>query len=121
MKPISIAKPSTLLSLLLFALAWVVPGPATAADDITSMLSNAKTAADDEAIAAYYDKQAAGAKENAELHTRMLAIVKQQDGPGIAKWHMDTHCEGLIRQYKAAAKMYAEMAHAYREMAKMMK
>lgn len=114
----SIAKLSTLLSLLVFAAVWALPGGALAAEDITAMIANAKTAADHEAIAAYYDKEAAGAKENAELHSKMLKVIKTQGGPGVAKWHMDTHCADLVKGYESAAKRYTEMAHAHREMAK---
>lgn len=91
---------------------------ANAADDIAAMIANAKTAADHEAIATYYDKEAATAKESAARHTKMLAVIKTQGGPAIAKWHMDKHCEDLIQQYESAAKMYGEMAAAHREMAK---
>lgn len=111
---------SMLLSLLLLVALWA-PVRAPAADDIDEMLANAKTAADHEGIAAYYDKEAAAAKEKADLHRRMLAIVKKQGGPGIAKWHMDRHCERLIKQYDDSAQMYTEMAHAHREMARDLK
>jgi hypothetical protein len=92
--------------------------PANAATDIAAMIANAKTAADHQAIAAYYDKEAASAKEAAAVHRKMLAAIQSQGGPAIAKWHMDTHCEQLIEQYESAAKMYTDMAAAHREMAK---
>jgi hypothetical protein len=111
-------KRSALLSLLVFAAVWAAPPQVTAAEDITAMLANAKTAADHQAIATYYDQQAAAAKENAALHKRMLDIVKKQGTAPLAKWHMDTHCESLIQKYESAAKDYTEMANAHREMAK---
>jgi tRNA-dihydrouridine synthase len=95
--------------------------PATAAENIEEMLGSAKTAADHEAIAAHYEKEAAAAKEKAELHKRMLAIIKKQGGPAIAKWHMDRHCERLIKQFEDSAQMYTEMAQAHREIAKDLK
>lgn len=90
-----------------------------AAGDITAMIANAKTAADHEAIAAYYDKEAATSKEKAALHRRMLEVIKKRGGgPDIAKWRMDQHCEDLVKGFDSAAKMYTEMAQAHREMAK---
>ncbi len=101
-----------------FAMAIPLALRANAADDIAAMIANAKTAADHEAIATYYDHEATAAKEHVAMHRSMLAAIKKQGGPGIAKWHMDKHCEELIREHEAAAKLYTEMAQAEREIAK---
>lgn len=111
---------------ILFALAMVavlamaipLAFPADAADDIAAMIANAKTAADHEAIATYYDREAAAAKEKVAMHRSMLAAIKKQGGPGIAKLHMDQHCEDLIQKHEATAQLYTEMAQAEREIAK---
>lgn len=107
--------------MILAAVAWIyVPRPA-AAEDVTAMLQSAKTAADHEAIAAYYEKEAAAAKEKAVLHRSMGDLVKKQGGPAVAKWGMDKHCLALVNQYEEAAKSYTELAKAEREIAKAMK
>ena len=107
--------------IILVAVAWtLVPRPA-AAEDVAAMVQNAKTAADHEAIATYYEKEAAAAKEKAALHRSMGDIVKKQGGPGVAKWGMDKHCLDLVNQYEGAAKSYTDLAKAERELAKTMK
>jgi hypothetical protein len=103
-----------------FATAMLV-APVLAREDIEQMIATAKTAADHEAIAGYYDRQAQVAKEKAGLHRRMLAIVKKQGGPGVAKWHMDDHCAALVKEFEQSATNYSRLATAHRELAKELK
>jgi len=84
-----------------------------------SSFAGAKSPADHEALAAYYDKQAADARAKAELHRKMGEEYKKAPGPfGMTKTHFHEHCEALARNYTASAKEYAAMASAHREMAK---
>ncbi len=86
--------------------------------DIEKLISTAKTPADHEAIAAYYDKEAAAAKGKAEVHRKMGEDYKKAGGAAALKTHFHEHCESLVRIYEAAAKDYAAMAASHREMAK---
>jgi len=92
---------------------------ATADDDMPMMIEKAKTAADHERIAAMYDKQAAEAKKQAELHRKMEKSysVGPVAGKGTAT-PLPQHCAALAKHYEAAAQEYAELAAAHREMAK---
>jgi hypothetical protein len=86
--------------------------------DIDKMILNAKTPADHEAIAAYYDEQAATAKAKAATHRNMGEDYKKVGGALASKTHFHEHCESLVRSFESAAKDYAAMAAAHREMAK---
>lgn len=94
---------------------------AGADEDIAQMLQSAKTAADHEAIAAYYTREADSAKAKVDLHRKMGEIVKRQGGAGVAKWHMDEHCDELVREFESAAKQYSALAEAHRSWAKELK
>jgi hypothetical protein len=117
----SLLRGSLLLgSLLLLTVGDAVPvGPAAAADapDITQLIATAKTPADHEKIAAYYDKEAAADRASAELHRRMLESYRKAGGALIEKWHLDHHCESLINDYEKAATMNATMAETHRKLA----
>jgi len=88
------------------------------AADIEEMIASAKTPADHEAIAAYFDKQAADAKAKAEEHRKMGESYKKGGGALAEKTHFHEHCEALVKIYNQAAKDYAAMAAAHRDMAK---
>ena len=105
--------------LMLLAASFVFPRPAPADDDadIAAKIASAKTAADHEAIAAYYDHEAAEARENAERHEKMGEGYKKAGGPFL-KTHLHEHCEALVKSYQSEAKMFAQMAAGHREMAK---
>ena len=92
---------------------------AMADDDMTTMIENAKTAADHERIAAMYDKQAAEAKKQAEIHRKMEKSysVGPMAGKGTTT-PLPQHCAALAKHYEAAAQEYTTLAAAHREMAK---
>jgi hypothetical protein len=102
-----------------FALGLGMPAmPAMAAEaDIIEQLKAAKP--DHEAIASYYEKEAADAKEKAALHRNMAktystgtSIGKGQGAP------LSQHCTTLAKEFDAAAAQYTDMAKAHRDMAK---
>jgi hypothetical protein len=83
-----------------------------------AQIEAAKTAADHEAIAAAYDKEAARlealAKEHevmARTYTASAASLKGMNGPAMA-----AHCNKLSAEYAAAAKENRELAAAHRQM-----
>ena len=104
---------------LLVALALPVPGRAAGEPvDIDKMITDAKTPADHEAIAVYYDQQAADARAKAAEHRKMGDSYRKAGGALQHKTHFHEHCEALVREYDAAARDYAAMAAAHRQMAK---
>lgn len=100
------------------ALAAAPAQRAVAADDadIAAKIAAAKTPADHDAIAAYYEAQAADLRAKIEMHKKMGADYKKL--PHNNKVHFDKHCDALIRDYTAAAKEYDALAKAHHEMAK---
>src|SRR5262245_58471496 len=97
--------------------AWAQPAASRDA-----MVSAAKTAADHEALAAQYDKDAADAKAKAAEHTKMAAAYRGQPavtgGKTIGVSAMHEHCENLAKSNEQQAQMYTAMAAAERALAK---
>ena len=114
---------SRILSVAVLALLVSQAAPVRAADDdMATMVENAKTAADHERIAAMYDAKAAGAKKQAELHRKMEKSysVSPPAGKGTPT-ALPQHCAALAKDYDNAAKEYATLAAAHRDMAKAVK
>ena len=95
--------------------------PAVAADtDIVSEIKTAKTAADQEALAKYYDGKAADARKDAQIHRNMASSYTAggtssgKGGPIL----LPQHCEQLARMFDEQASEYADMAATHRELAK---
>ena len=107
---------------LLLALGVALPtAQALAAEDITQKVQTAKTAADHEAIASYYDAQAADALQKAAMHQKMGESYKgaaTSSGKGSGVSAMPQHCEALTKTYNAEAEHYKAMAQTERELAK---
>lgn len=110
---------------LLLALAASVATPtlrALAKDsmDAMQMAIQAKTPADHEKLAAFYDSEAAGARAKAAMHKQMAEDIRagKYGSALLAKLHYDQHCDGLVTSFTKAAEEYAALAEAEREMAK---
>ena len=92
------------------------------AKSMDAMISGAKTAADHEALAVQYDKDAADAKAKAAEHRKMGEAYKGQPavsgGKGAGASAMPQHCDSLAKSYDEQAQMYSGMASAERELAK---
>jgi len=118
----------TILAMVVIATALSVPAVRTAAQPAKSMdamISGAKTAADHEALAAQYDKDAADAKAKAAEHRKMGEAYKGQPavtgGKAAGVSAMPQHCDSLSKSYDEQAQMYTAMASAERELAKVAK
>jgi len=85
------------------------------------LVKNAKTAADHEALAAMYDKEAANAKEMAATHQQMAQSYKSSTGKGTGASAMPQHCASLVKSFQEQASMYEKMAAAERAEAKQAK
>jgi hypothetical protein len=93
---------------------WATPAYAS---DIEDKIASAKTAADHEAIAKWYDEQAKAAEGKAAEHRKMGQEYQKAGGPA-AKAQLPAHCDGLVKIYTNAASELEAMAKAHREMAK---
>lgn len=79
-------------------------------DNLVQSIQNAKTAADHEAIAAYYDQEAAEAEKKAELHRQSASNLKPVG--------MANMCNTLAKHWDKVAAQDKELAKAHRKMAK---
>ena len=113
-------------SLLAASLTLVEPKTVSALDatDLPAAIENAKTAADHEAIAAYYDAEAKAASATAEEHRKMAAAYGKRPKVAGTKGSRPTvyrtirpHCEKLVASYEATAREYEAMATSHREAA----
>jgi hypothetical protein len=115
----------TMLALVVIATALSLPAGRTDAQPakpMDAMVSGAKTAADHEALATQYDKEAADAKAKAAEHRKMGEAYKGLAGVAGGKAGgasaMPQHCASLAKSYDEQAQMYTAMAAAERELAK---
>src|SRR5262245_35137324 len=115
----------TMLALVVMAAALSLSADRTIAQTakpMDAMISGAKTAADHEALAAQYEKEAAAAKAKADEHRRMGEAYKGQPavtgGKAAGVSAMPGHCDSLAKSYDEQAQMYTSMAAGERELAK---
>ena len=84
--------------------------PVVTASNLTEMIKKAKTPADHEAIAAFYEREAATNEEMAKIHRNSANIY--------AKPGMTAHCNNLARDLRRAAAQDKALAAEHRAMAK---
>lgn len=84
------------------------------AEDITSMVANAKTASDHEAIAKHFDEVAADCTAKAEEHNNLITAASNQPR---SLSSTDKHCNKMIEDLKDCAKQASDLAAAHRKMA----
>ena len=86
------------------------------ADDLGPKITAAKTAADHEAIAAEYAKEAKEATAAADAHEKM---AKSYEGLGkMGQYHANQHCANLVKSYRDQAKDLQALADAHTAEAK---
>ncbi len=116
-------KGSIWLTAALVAIAALVTMPRNAAraadedQDIEQMIATAKTAADHEAIAKYFDREAKHDHKLAEKYKHMAASYKNL--PRMAE--LEQHCASLADFYKNAAQEASLIAARHEAMAKELK
>src|ERR1700730_12444093 len=119
MKRVTILFAAGLMLLAVARLPTIRAGPQPAAvtdDNLNQMIESAKAPADHEAIAAFYEQQAADAKKKAELHRstaetyRKLKLAKPVD--------MAHMCDGIAAMWDKIAAGDSKLAKAHKQMAK---
>jgi hypothetical protein len=84
---------------------------------IEQMITEAKTPADHEAVAAYYDQEAQAAHQKHAEHLKLKASYEKT--PHLAsKTGLPGHCNTIAMNYQKMAKEYEALAKVHREMAK---
>lgn len=91
--------------------------PAAVTDDsLDQAITNAKSPADHEAIAAYYEQEATETKKKADLHRRAAESYRKMN---IAKpVGMANMCDGVAAMWDKLAADYAKLAKDHQEMAR---
>jgi type IV secretory pathway TrbF-like protein len=84
--------------------------PVVNSDNLNQMIAAAKTSSEHEAIAAYYDREAAENEKLAALHRASKNIYSKSNN--------QLHCNALIKAYERAASEAKALAAVHREMAK---
>jgi hypothetical protein len=85
-------------------------------DNLDQMIATAKTPAEHEAIAAYYEQEAADAKKKAALHRQSAATYRKLK---IAKpVYMAEMCDNIVVMWDKAAADAENLAKAHQAMAK---
>jgi hypothetical protein len=100
----------TLIAMGAFSTAALAQSPAVTDDNLAQSVQNAKTAADHEAVAAYYDQEAAEAEKKAALHRQSASNLKPVG--------MANMCNSLAEYWDKVATQDKELASAHRKMAK---
>ena len=91
-------------------------GSAEEGKNIEQMITEAKTPADHEAIAAYYEKEAQDAHKKHAEHQKMEEWYKKN--PALNKSGFGTHCDIIAANYDKTAKEYEALAKLHKDMAK---
>jgi hypothetical protein len=110
-----------LMTGLLVASFWTIASR-VGATDIDQMIASAKTAADHQAIANYFEQQAAYAQEEVALHQKMkqaYAALLTLQGPFSAGFGLkeEAHCQVLQYSYENIAAEDEALAKMHREIA----
>lgn len=86
---------------------------------IVDKVANARTAADHEAVAGWFEQEAARFDAQAALHEKLARTYRTGGAPkGARRDTMARHCDRLVKEYKDAARTNREMAAMHRQMAK---
>ena len=103
--------------LAIVALGFLSFGLAEEGKNIEQMITEAKTPADHEAIAAYYEKEAQEARQKHKEHQQMsnsyatVPVLKTKTGAV-------SHCNTIAKKYQDIAKEYEALAKLHKNMAK---
>lgn len=104
-------------SVVVGALGYVSASVAAEGKNVEQMIVEAKTPADHDAIAAYYDQEAKAAHQKHEEHLKMKASYEKI--PHLAsKTGLPWHCSTIAANYEKTAKEYEALAKLHRDMAK---
>src|SRR5712692_9593867 len=104
-------------TMAIVALGYLPFGSAEEGKNIEQMIAEAKTPADHEAIAAYYEKEAQDAQQKYEEHLKLKAAYAKI--PHLAsKTGLPSHCDSITKKYENIAKDYEALAKLHKGMAK---
>ncbi|NOT57721.1 MAG: hypothetical protein HOP18_24210 [Deltaproteobacteria bacterium] len=100
------------------AFAYAPLGSAQEGKSIEQMITEAKTPADHEAIAAYYEKEAQVAHQKHAEHKKLADFYALTPALKVKSGTLFNHCSDAAKKYEEIAKDYEAMAKMHKEMAK---
>src|SRR5712692_9878147 len=103
--------------LAISALGYLPFGSAQEGKNIEQMISEAKTPADHEAIAAYYEKEAQDAQQKYEEHLKLKAAYAKIPHLASKGFGLPYHCDSIAKKYEGIAKDYEALAKLHKSMA----
>lgn len=109
------------LFLLSVTLAGSVSAQTAPSSELLQRVEAARTPADYDALAAYYDQQATAARGIAEQHRKMAKSYQSMIAGGRGAASMPAHCNAIAAKNDGLAKDYEAMAAANRQLAKQAK
>jgi hypothetical protein len=119
MKRIAILFAAGLVLLTAIALPTMRAGaqqPVVTSDNLDQMITSAKTPADHDAIAAYFEQEAAEAKKKAELHRRTAETYRKLKMPKPV--YMAEMCDSIAAMWDKIAADEEKLSKQHHEMAK---
>jgi len=99
----------------IMALVSLPLGTAGEGKNIVQKVRDAKTPADQQAIAAFFEKEAQAAQQVAQQHSELKAVYAAKPDMQM----MVSHCDMLVKDYQEIAKELEVMAEMHKKMAKM--
>jgi hypothetical protein len=103
-----------------FVLSVILAGcasePTAPPADLVQRIETARTPADHEKLASYYDREASAARASAAAHRKMATSYQGTVAGGRGGASMPAHCNAIVRSQEAIATEYEGMAAAHRQM-----
>ncbi|MCW5659976.1 MAG: hypothetical protein KIT60_19930 [Burkholderiaceae bacterium] len=114
-----LASTRRIISLLLLGavLAGCATGPSSPSPELLRKIESAQTRSDHDALATYYDQQAAAARALAAEHRKMAQSYQGMFAGGRGGASMPSHCNAIVRSQEGIAVEYEAMAAGHRKLA----
>ena len=109
------------LLLLSVILTGCASAPNVPPPDLQQRIEGARTRSDHQALASYYDQQAAAARTSAAEHRKMGSSYAGNYAGGRGGASMAAHCNNIVRSQESLAVQYEGMAAGHRQLAEQAK
>ncbi len=106
-----------LLLLLSAVFVGCASGPNAPSPELLQRIESARTRGDHEALATYYNQEAAKARAIADNHRKMAKSYQGNLSGGRGGASMPAHCNAIVRSHESIAAEYEGMAAAHRQLA----
>lgn len=106
-----------LVVLLGAAVAGCASGPNAPSPELLQRITAASTRSDHEALAAYYDREAAAARVTAETHRKIAKSYPAMTTGGRGSANLQAPHNSIISKYESIATEYSGLAEEHRRMA----